>query len=504
MPLTGLAPAPSWVDNGPGQGRGYDLLGLRLVAQNLSNTLLDGVTTVTPSVRYLSFKSWIAHRYAQARRPDAWKPFWDFAAGVEAAIAYGNLLNDPNRGGLLGPIKGRRLILSGSVTLPLEPLVDQLGIQIYGGPSAQLRLSDSEESNVPRLTKQRGVPIAEALADTVSDCELGRLFNAGECPDAADRTQLTKFGQLVDVSNIPETEIALLRAAILPENPLRKELPRVATYATLLSRSKSLVRMINVDDFFSAAADPDYAAPLILRPTLDGWLIYLCRDALAFSHEVVLEEVMKSLEARGGATRSVPSPEALGALVGATDEHTTALKKLRLLESGESPLDLTFREIRERVRAATNERAESSHGLRRWRGGISELDLISTARTAGLGTIALLPISWLLALERAEAESQAQASAADSLSRKGWARIGLKQVIAPAVKTFLEENWLYRNVMAELARRTVEQQLRISWTRLSQDPKRDVAVLLADGDRWSLRKRRFKAGRREWRRTGSS
>ena len=187
MPLTGFAPAPIWVDSGPGQGRGYDLLGLRLVAQNLSNTLLDGVTTVTPSVRYLSFRCWIAHRYALAGRPNAREPFSEFAAGVEATIAYGNLLNDPSRSGLLGPVKGRRLILSEGAILPLVPLVDQLGVQIYGGPSAQLCLSNSEDSDVPRLTKERGIPLAEALAEGVSVCELGRLFNAGECPDTADQ-----------------------------------------------------------------------------------------------------------------------------------------------------------------------------------------------------------------------------------------------------------------------------------------------------------------------------
>ena len=249
-----------------------------------------------------------------------------------------------------------------------------------------------------------------------------------------------------------------------------------------------------MDDVFAAAADPDYAPPRALRPALDGWLLYLCRDALAFSHEVVLEEVIKRLEARSDAARAIASGEVLGFLVGATDEHAAVLKKLRLLAAGESLDDLTFRDVRERVRAATGDRVETGNGLRRWRGGISELDLIRAARTGGSGVLALLPITWLLALERVDLEYCEAGSAADSLSSKGWARIGLRQVIAPSVRTFLDENRSYRDVMAELARRTVDQHLRISWARLSQDPKRDVARLLADGESWSFRKTKLQGG----------
>jgi hypothetical protein len=50
-------------------------------------------------------------------------------------------------------------------------------------------------------------------------------------------------------------------------------------------------------------------------------------------------------------------------------------------------------------------------------------------------------------------------------------------------------------VMAALARRSVDQHLRVAWARWSQDTRRDVTRLLADGGQWSLRKRRFKAGR---------
>src|SRR5215210_5411923 len=164
MPLTDSAPAPSWVDGGPGQGRGYDLLGLRLPAQAISYDLLDGVTTITPTLRYLAIRAWIAHSYVQAGRPSDGETFREYAAGVEAAVAYGNLLNDFNRSGVLGRVKAKRVISSGDDTLPLLPLVGQIGVQVYGGPSSQLLLQDSEESVIPRLTRERGVPLAEAIA----------------------------------------------------------------------------------------------------------------------------------------------------------------------------------------------------------------------------------------------------------------------------------------------------------------------------------------------------
>lgn len=496
MPLTDSAPAPSWVDGGPGQGRGYDLLGLRLPAQAISYDLLDGVTTITPTVRYLAIRAWIAHSCAQAGHPSGGKTFREYAAGVEAAVAYGNLLNDLNRGGVLGRIKAKRIISSGDDTLPLLPLVEQLGVQVYGGPSSQLLLQDSEESVVPRLTRERGVPLAQALAGHVSGCELGKIFNAGGCPEAAGLEPLTEFGRLVDVADIPEPEAGLICAAILPEHPLQVELPRVATNAVLLSMAGALGRVPTVDDIFSIVADPDASLQPALRPTLDGWLYYLVRDTLAYCHEAVLDQVIKELESRGGARRQVASEEVVAALVAAADEHAATLKKLGLLAGGESPLALTFREVAGRVRTAAGERVEhDGRGPSRWRGGLTELAVIRAVRAAGVGALALLPVSWLLALERAAYDSRVAEEPSDPLSRQGWARVGLRQVVAPIVRAYLSGDQTYLNVMFELARRTVDQHLRVAWARWSQDPKRDVALLLVDGGLWSSRRRKFKAGR---------
>jgi len=65
--LPDALPPPSWVDIGGEQIQGLDLLGLRLPVQAIGNSLLDGVTTITPSVRYLSLLAWIVHSYVSAQ-----------------------------------------------------------------------------------------------------------------------------------------------------------------------------------------------------------------------------------------------------------------------------------------------------------------------------------------------------------------------------------------------------------------------------------------------------
>ena len=74
--------APDWVSFGAEKTDGLDLLGLRAPVQRIGNDLFDGITTVTPKVRYLSVLTWIMHRYSQARLPNGWAQFFRFAAGA--------------------------------------------------------------------------------------------------------------------------------------------------------------------------------------------------------------------------------------------------------------------------------------------------------------------------------------------------------------------------------------------------------------------------------------
>lgn len=122
------------------------------------------------------------------------------------------------------------------------------------------------------------------------------------------------------------------------------------------------------------------------------------------------------------------------------------------------------------------------------------MKVLNVTFSAGVGALSLLPVSWLLALERAEPQEEKGDTPFDILSYQRWARIGLRGVILPGLQRYLGEDWPLQDVVAELARRTVDQHLRVSWARLSQDPTRDVAVMTSDGDRWSYRSD-FYAGR---------
>ena len=73
-------PLPDWVSFEADKTGGLDLLGLRAPVQALGNALFDGVTTVSPRLRYMSVISWIVWRYAQARLPEQRSSFFDFAA----------------------------------------------------------------------------------------------------------------------------------------------------------------------------------------------------------------------------------------------------------------------------------------------------------------------------------------------------------------------------------------------------------------------------------------
>jgi hypothetical protein len=495
MTLPSSRPEPSWVDSGAAVINGLDLLGLRLPVQNIGNSLINGVTTITPLVRYLSFRAWIIHAYVQAQMPDQWKSFREFASQAEAAIALGNMMVNPSVVNVIGADEARELVSSGADPLPLKALVKQLGVNIYGNPSEQLRLTFIDKSEVPGLTKERGLPLAKQVQEHLSRCRLGRELAKGAPLDYAERAGLEEFGALASVADIPGVERDLLVSAILPESPSIKERPRLATYGTLLFLADRLGRLPHEKDLFTAAVSPAETLPKDLHPVLDGWIKYCVRDLVAASHESVLRaaiRVLESLQPEPGA--SVPAGDVIRDLVGRVGEQSEALRELGVLSQGESPLDLSFRQVFERVEKLTAEGLSEHHGLRGWQGRLHEVMTYGTALASDAGAVAVLPVAWILAVRRAEAGVSNGVEDFQSLSHQGWARVGLREVIIPSVRAFLREDWAYGRVMADLARRTVEQHLRVSWSRMAGDPRRDVAVLTSDGDRWSYRKV-FYAGR---------
>jgi hypothetical protein len=214
MTLPSSRPEPTWVDSGATVIKGLDLLGLRLPVQNIGNSLINGVTTITPLVRYLSFRAWIIHVYVQARMPNRWKSFREFASRAEAAIALGNVMVNPAAVNVIGADEARELVNSGADPLPLKALVKQLAVNIYGNPFEQLGLKNPDKTEVPGLSTERGFSLAQQVHEQLTHCQLGRALAKGAPLDYAERAELEEFGRLVSVADIPGAEREIGRAHV--------------------------------------------------------------------------------------------------------------------------------------------------------------------------------------------------------------------------------------------------------------------------------------------------
>jgi hypothetical protein len=108
--------------------------------------------------------------------------------------------------------------------------------------------------------------------------------------------------------------------------------------------------------------------------------------------------------------------------------------------------------------------------------------------------IVLLPVAWCLALERLVPVPEPTLFQRNMLSRGGIYQIGIASVAMPKVDEFICLDRSLSEVMVELTTRTVQQHLRVAWSRFSAPQGKDVSVLVADMETWS-RNNPFRAGR---------
>ena len=101
---------PEWAENEAIEAGGFDLLGLRNVAQSIGNYCLNGITTISPQIRYLAIRSWIIQMYADCKLPDHYSTFLKFGSKLEAAVAIGILLNKSSVNGVIGRTKALEII----------------------------------------------------------------------------------------------------------------------------------------------------------------------------------------------------------------------------------------------------------------------------------------------------------------------------------------------------------------------------------------------------------
>jgi hypothetical protein len=493
-----LPSAPDWVSFEADQTEGLDLLGLRAPVQAIGAELFNGVTTVTPKLRYMSLLTWIIWRYSQARLPEAWTPFEEFASAQEAAIVMANLIHDRNTIALVGANEARKRVDKQQKTLPLSQLVQNIAFNIYVTSSRQLNLTHLRDSGFSGLVEDRGLKLARAFDRVICKYDYGNRLAKRPIFDRVPRSELDELSRHVLLDHIPAEERAILIDALMPVHPEDDEWQRLRTYALLLWLSKKEGKTIEEDDLFAAALKLPPELPVCMRTILDDWLKYIIRDSLAVTHEAVFEAVMHEVDAKTAA-RGAPAraEDVVAAILSAEEEHEEVLREFGLLKKAEKIRGLTFDRLRQRIESRCHDQQAMSNGLRRWRGGLREIELYEAALDARKGAAALLPVVWCLAVYRVHGdEPESQSTPDDILQTGGIYQIGLGEVVIPKVEQFTRENRPVLEVMSELIVRTVQQHLRIAWSRFMAPNGKDVSVLVADTDEWSRNGNNgFQAGR---------
>ncbi len=496
MPLAATLQAPTWVSSDAVITGGLDLLGLRLPVQFVGGTQLDGVTTVTPSVRYLAFRAWLIHSYGQSGQPDRWQDFTEFAARIESALVLGNLTQDRSINGLIGTGQALARLDANTPRVAISALVKSPASTIYAGPSDQLGITRSREDAVPGLVAERGVPLAMALDRTLSRIPLiESLLSKNDLADVSI-DDLRELGAVARIDQIPDDERELLIAAIVPATPLNRERARIGTYAALLALAAQLNARPAEGDLFDAACSMARFGEPILDRVADGWTSYCVRDVIAVTQEAVMAAVMDEIMASpDGGLAGVDRDVVIAGLMERVEEHDSALRDLGLLNGGESTTTLSFRDFQSRIDELLAVGSVQSHGISRWPHTLTEPALYRRALRSGAGALTLAVAAWLVAARRVGEGVRENGQRHSSLSYQGWRRMGLRDVILPELERFHRENRSLREVAAELAYRTVQQHMQITWSRLQVDLRRDVALLTAEGNKWFSRGKGFGGGR---------
>ena len=478
---------PEWVTSDAVPVKGIDLLGLRVPVERIGLTLLAAVTTISPTIRYISLRAWIARQYALAKLPDDWSSFELYAAKIEAAVAIGNLLNNAKTPGLVGLDDAVAKIALASSTVRLEALVQQLATRTYTGPSNALQISWSRDPAIPGLTEERGLPLANAVHELVSHTLFVHQFTKDSTTSEFPKDVLREFGAAFPVQHPVAQERKVLLDALFPPGQI-EEIGALSTYRLLLELAKLRGRKVTPDDVFAATVSPPAELCVAYKSCFDGWLWYLARDVLAVTHEAVMKAVVEELRI---SNRPRKADELLTSLVRRDAELEQQLQSFLLLPPSSSPLDQPLSELVDLVRNATLSRTGDPA---RWSDPLQETLIIRAALSAGVGALALLPVAWLLVRERVNSSTTIPETYRVLLSYQGRGRIGLVEIINPVLTSMLAGNLTIRQACFDLANRTVNQHLHVAWSRLQQDPRKDVTALQVDGSSWAA-DRPFAAGR---------
>jgi len=472
MDLTKLPEKPSLPEIIEAEFRlsdGNDLLGLRLPAEIISNGQLDGITTVTPTVRYFSIISWMIKRYFELKGQDNYACFYQFAKKIETAVVVGNILQNKQVQQLVGIREAVHKINSEKEAISLSGLVKNHAINIYYRSALNLGfLSDRE--NVPGLYKERGKPLSDAVDSLLKDIDFLQKINTKDEIQDVHRDELMAFGSTFPMGKPANEELKYLIEGILPSNPGRNEFPRLRTYCLLLYLTDRKKRIIDENDIFTEISRPTLdGLPNGLKPAFDLWVKFVVRDMIVAVHEASVYWVGDYLRNSGG---RISWEKVINDMASNLDN---GLNALGFKEIGpDSAISVFYKKVTNQL-GDLNQKGE----MLRWNGKISENAVAKAANfSSDFPSMAiLLPLAWIIAVQRFSLCKNKE-DAAD------FTRIGLSSVIKPAVDCWQTSSATILETVQELLKRSVEQHFRIAWSRYASDPSKDVAVLSSDNEEW--------------------
>lgn len=456
---------------------GMDLLGLRSPAESVSYSMLDGITTVTPNVRYLTIRAWIIFRYAELRGLESNKDFMSFANKVECLLVLGNLLNDPSTPYLIGKDNAVRAINTDDNSLELKPLVKIAATNIYAGPTQQLKIA-WRGKKLPGITEERGLPLAKTINEELKESEIALSIIPDRMPQAFSREKLKAFGNLFQLRNPSGKERELLIDFIIPTNPSLDETSRISTYCLIMHLCKEAASEINEEHLFEAVtADEIGSVPSELHDACEGWTRFVVRDMLVAVHEAAVCLVVKHIKETSDGKNRKPRNEILTEL--------TNNKLITGLEAFGFPTELLDEPISSFCKLLCDCLTDIHRvgNINRWVSSLDERAIIKAAKVT-TDSMVILPMSWWLAVQRMRPGIQDEIPQFDLNGHNASARLGIRDVILPEVDSWSDSTETLRDVIARLLARSVDQHLRIAWSRLAREPWKDVSVLASDGDDW--------------------
>lgn len=468
--------------------RGLDLLGLRNAALKVSLKHLNGINTITPTIRYLSLYAWIVKRYYELNDQYDSKAFLRFARKVEAAFVFANILKEPGTTNLVGGSGANDQIESGADQISLEPLVKQPASKIYAATAEDLGISWTKKRAVG-LTEERGEKLADAFSSCLSNNPTLSNIDSASDSQSVPLNELAKLAETLHISSISKPEYEVLSESIIPSEPLDNEVERLRTYTLLLHLIDAAKSPLDENGILEKIASVDLKdTPSSLHRAVHGWTKYLTRDLLTACHESAVASVCHQILTLEPDTKRMNSNDVIDQFFRTADFDLSSFGYRDISPS--TPIN----EFCDQTLDLLGSR-DTSGPLCRWSSGTHEVTLanmlIQSQRYVEVATYC--PLAWLLVSVRHGFFDKLGEDEFIELDA-GPARLGITSIVMPKLREWIDENTPYEEACRYLLSRSVDQHLRIAWTRLAREPLKDGSVLSSDAGDWICVKP-MKAGR---------